>query len=128
MPVNYPNLLLALLFSCGLAACSLETHTNPYQLAKADTAGSAGAVSELQMNAISALGREDWDQAIDYLQRAIRIEPRNPFSWHYLAQAYWYRGDLPRCLEMVERSYSYSRPDDALDDANEQLRARCEQA
>ncbi len=125
--MNHFHRVALVLLAAGLSSCSLEPRYNPYELPQVETTRSAGAVSELQMNAISALGREAWDQALDYLQRAIRIEPRNPFSWHYLAQTYWYRGDPQRCLEMVERSYSYSSPDDNLDAANERLRARCEQ-
>jgi Tfp pilus assembly protein PilF len=119
--------LICLLLGLGPGACSLVPEYNPYQLPPVETTRSAGAVSELQFNAIAALGREAWDQALDYLQRAIRIEPRNPVSWHYLAQTYWYRGDNQRCLEMVERSFSYSSREDNLDEANEQLRARCQQ-
>lgn len=127
MSVNRLASILILLLAANLVSCALEKPPNPYQLPRVDTTRSAGAVSELQMNALNAFGREAYEQAVDYLQRAIRIEPRNPFSWHYLAQAYWYRGDLQRCIEMVERSYSYSNPSDRLDEANEELRARCEQ-
>jgi hypothetical protein len=61
------------------------------------------------------------------LQRAIKIEPRNPHSWHYLAETYWRSGDNLRCLEMVERSRSYSSSADDLEHANQQLREKCQQ-
>ena len=91
-----------------LASCATEPRYNPYQTDSEASAGQASAVEELQQNAVQALEAESWQQAIEYLQRAIRIEPRNALSWHYLAQTYWHRKDYPRCLEMVERSYSYS--------------------
>lgn len=117
-------LLLLLLL---LGACALEPQYNRYQSPPPqEDSGQSGAVAELQRGARNALSRQAYQQAIDYLQRAIRIEPRNPFSWHYLAEAYRRSGDARRCLEMVERSFSYSSSADRLEDANRKLRANCE--
>jgi tetratricopeptide (TPR) repeat protein len=82
-------------------------------------------VAELHRQAISAISRESYSQAIEYLQRAIKIEPRNAFSWHYLAQAYWHSRQFSRCLEMLERSISYSSKLDDLDRANSALKSQC---
>ena len=109
-----------------LAACTMEPRYNPYQSESDASAGQADAVEALQRNAVEALELQSYQQAIEYLQRAIRIEPRNPLSWHYLAQTYWHRKDYTRCLEMIERSYSYSSREDNLDEANDQLKARCQ--
>lgn len=109
-----------------LASCATETRYNPYQSETDSSAGQVSAVEELQHSAVAALETQSWQQAIDYLQRAIRIEPRNALSWHYLAQTYWYRKDYPRCLEMVERSFSYSSREDNLDQANSDLKAHCQ--
>ncbi len=116
--------LLALL----LSACTLEQRYNQYQLpSQQSQPGQGGAVAELQRNARDALRQRDFQQAVDYLQRAIKIEPRNPRSWHYLAETYWRSGDSRRCLEMVERSFSYSSSADDLDQANDRLREMCQQ-
>ena len=120
--------LQLLLLALMLGACALEPQYNRYQSPpQQDQSGQSGAVAELQRNARDALSQQAYQQAIDYLQRAIRIEPRNPFSWHYLAETYWRSGDRRRCLEMIERSLSYSSSADRLEDANQKLRARCEQ-
>ena len=124
--MNRFHFAVLLLASLMLASCATETRYNPYQAESEASAGQASAVEELQQNAVQALEAESWQQAIEYLQRAIRIEPRNALSWHYLAQTYWHRRDYPRCLEMVERSYSYSSQEDDLDQANSELRARCQ--
>ena len=80
-----------------LAACALEPEYNRYQSPpEQNRPGQSGAVAELQRNAREALARRAYQQAIDYLQRAIRIDPRNPFSWHYLAETYWRSGDPAR--------------------------------
>lgn len=110
-----------------LTACTMEPVSNRYQLpAGQSQPGQSGAVAELQRSAKQALSRQAYQQAVDYLQRAIKIEPRNPLSWHYLAETYWRSGDPRRCLEMVERSFSYSSSADKLEDANQKLKARCE--
>ena len=109
------------------AACSIqEPPANRYQ---SDTEASqieAQPVAELHKQALAALDDAQYQQAIDYLQRAIKIQPRNAWSWHYLAQTYWHKGQLDRCLEMIDRSSSYVS-DDAVSDANDQLRAQCQQ-
>ena len=117
---------IAILLGLLLASCATEPRYNPYQQETETGQGQDSAVAELQRNAVDALDRQASQQAIDFLQRAIRIEPRNPLSWHYLAQAYWLRKDYARCLEMVERSFSYSSSEDGLDQANSQLKARCQ--
>ncbi len=110
-------------------ACALPPQPNQYQAPLAnDRPGQSAAVAELHSNARTALQRGAFEQAVDYLQRAIRIEPRNALSWHYLAESYWRSGDSDRCLQMVERSSSYSHSDNRLDKANQQLKARCQRA
>ncbi len=118
---------LALLLVLLIGACAQPPGPNPYQQDAALPQPGQGAVSQLQQQARAALDRGSVADAIELLQRAIRIEPRNPFSWHYLAQSYRRGGDLARCNEMAQRSFSYSSPDDGLDEANRRLRAACQQ-
>ena len=89
--------------------------------------GGEAAVVELQRAASQALEDRSYQQAVDYLQRAIKIEPRNPWSWYYLGQTYWRSGDNRRCLEMVERAFSYSGGDAKLEYVNQLLRQNCQQ-
>jgi Tfp pilus assembly protein PilF len=120
---------LALLTALSLGtACSVPEapQENQYQ----HDIDSGESVSEpvrlLHNQALAAINESQYQQAIDYLQRAIKIEPRNARSWYYLADIYWRRGELDRCLEMIERSHSYASDDDWLDNANELLRAQCQ--
>jgi Tfp pilus assembly protein PilF len=108
-----------------LSACAVEPGYNRYELPAADSQPGDSAVAQLQESARQALERHDYQQAIEYLQRAIKIEPRNPYSWHYLGETYWQSGDYQRCAEMVERSFSYSEADDELDILNRRLRTLC---
>ena len=116
-----PMLLILLVASC--AGPRIETKRY-HQISDVDRSGTA-AVSELQNEAIRALDRGNTQQAVDYLQRALKIEPRNPFNWYYLAQVYQYSKNFDRCIDMLERSISYSFGNDDLDSANRALRDQC---
>ncbi len=111
-----------------ITACSIpEPPANPYQSDVEVSQPEAQAVAELHNQALAALDAEQYQQAVDYLQRAIRIQPRNAWSWHYLAQTYWREGLLERCLEMIERSSSYASDDEIVAGANDKLRVQCQQ-
>jgi Tfp pilus assembly protein PilF len=107
-------------------SCSVQViNTDQYQGEIITEKASNGAVGELHYLAISALNQQQYDRSVNYLQRAIKIEPRNAHSWHYLAQSYWHQKSYRQCLDMVERSYSYSSVEDDLDGANDALKTQC---
>lgn len=107
-------------------SCSVPMiNTDQYHGESTTQQASNSPVTELQHLAISALNQEQYDRSVNYLQRAIKIEPRNAHSWHYLAQTYWHKKSYLQCLDMIERSYSYSTPEDDLDRANEALKTQC---
>ena len=122
MPLKPFSILLLLL----LSACAVEPVNNRYELPAAQAQPGESAVAQLQRKARTALEHDDYQQAVEYLQRAIKIEPRNPYSWHYLAETYWLKGDLRRCAEMADRSFSYSSEADELDEANRRLKEACQ--
>ena len=111
-----------------LASCTVPTEQgNRFQVNASKSPTTEGPVAELHRKAIAALAAENSKQAIEYLQRAIKIEPRNAFSWHYLAQSYWHDKNHEKCLAMIDRSHSYSMPADDLDRANATLKQQCQQ-
>lgn len=118
---------LAILFILSLAAaCSIpEKAPNRYQDDIEVSQLEARPVTELQNQALTALNQEQYQLAVDYLQRAIKIQPRNAWSWHYLAQTYWRDEQYDRCLAMIERSNSYGSFDEALTTANDRLKPKC---
>jgi tetratricopeptide (TPR) repeat protein len=81
---------------------------------------------QLQNQALAAINENQYQLAIDYLQRAIKIEPRDAWSWYYLADIYWRQGQYDRCLAMIDRSSGYVVADARLADANAALRAQCQ--
>jgi cytochrome c-type biogenesis protein CcmH/NrfG len=111
-----------------IGACSVQpVSTNQYQVDIGDAGAEARPVAELHDQALTALDDNQFQLAIDYLQRAIKIQPRNAWSWHYLAQSYRQNQQFDQCLAMVDRSFSYSSYDDVLELANDRLRAQCQQ-
>ena len=130
MPVVFtPRLLhrLAILAILSAAtACSIpQKPPNRYQTDIEVSQLEARPVSELQNQALAALNEEQYQLAVDYLQRAIKIQPRNAWSWHYLAQTYWRDAQYDRCLAMIERSNTYGSFDYALLSANDRLKPKC---
>jgi Flp pilus assembly protein TadD len=84
------------------------------------------AVIQLQNQALAAINEDQYSLATDYLQRAIKIQPRNAWSWHYLADIYWRQGQHERCIAMIERSEGYAGADKQLDSENVRLREQCQ--
>lgn len=121
--------LLLILALLTLSACvkpppveRTETYHRP---APAKTEAPKRAPSALQKKAIQAINDERYDEAIGYLQRAIKIDPRDARSWHYLAQVYWHMQDYAQCRAMVRRAMSYSQQDPYLQKANKTLLQQC---
>ena len=90
------------------------------------TTSTSQAVIQLQNQALAAINEDQYQLAIDYLQRAIKIGPRDAWSWYYLADIYWRTGEYQRCLAMIERSTSYVGDDDQLARANAELLEQCQ--
>jgi tetratricopeptide (TPR) repeat protein len=84
------------------------------------------AVIQLQNQALAAINEDQYPLATDYLQRAIKIQPRNAWSWHYLADIHWRQGQHERCIAMIERSEGYAGANTQLDSENARLREQCQ--
>lgn len=84
------------------------------------------ALNGLQLKALQLMNQMKFEQAILYLQRAIKVEPRDPLNWHYLAQNYWHLKDFKSCRSMVNRAISYSQFNEALNKSNLTLLKQCD--
>ena len=142
MPVTNPvtslRRLAIVLLLVSSSACQIqvseETEDNRYQRALETPSTAAvtkgqptlGPVIQLQNQALAAINENQYQLAIDYLQRAIKVQPRDPWSWHYLADIYWRQGQYDRCLAMIDRSSGYAVNDTRLASDNAALRAQCQ--
>ena len=60
-------------------------------------------------------------QAAATLERALRIEPRNPRLWHELALVRLRQGDGAQAANLAARSNSFAGSDAALRSANQSV-------
>ena len=60
-------------------------------------------------------------QAAGSLERALRIEPRNPRLWHELAKVRLRQGDTAQAANLAARSNSFAGGDSALRAANQSI-------
>lgn len=67
----------------------------------------------------SAAGR--LSTAAASLERALRIEPRNPRLWHELARVRLKQGEFAQAENMAARSNSWAGSDSGLRELNQQL-------
>jgi Flp pilus assembly protein TadD len=125
-----PAILVSLAICAACSSLPQQQPDNRYQrpviASESETEPAAAPVTQLQNQALAAINEDQYPLAIDYLQRAIKIQPRNAWSWHYLADIYWRRGERERCRQMIARSQSYNVNDNRLDDANAALQAQCQ--
>jgi Tfp pilus assembly protein PilF len=82
-------------------------------------------LNSLQRKALSLMNQGDYDGSITYLQRAIKVDPRQPLNWHYVAQNYWFKKEFAQCRSMVERAQSYTFENPDLERANRILMQQC---
>ena len=141
----YRHLAIVVLVSiCASCQVADQPVDNPYQRpvdnSSADNDGSQQstadsavaaqstpqAVIQLQNQALAAINEDQYSLATDYLQRAIKIQPRNAWSWHYLADIHWRQGQHERCIAMIERSEGYAGADKQLNSENVRLREQCQ--
>jgi Flp pilus assembly protein TadD len=120
------RLVIISMLVLGVSCSVPQKPANRYQSDIEIDQPEASPVIELQSQALAAIKRNEYQQAIDYLQRAIKIQPRNAWNWHYLAQAYWHDGNYDRCRSMIDRSSSYGSYDSSLTSANDKLLPKCQ--
>jgi Tfp pilus assembly protein PilF len=79
----------------------------------------------LQLKALQLMNQQQFEQSLLYLQRAVKVEPRNALNWHYMAQNYWHLENYSECRSMIKRAQAYSQFDADLQKANQTLLQQC---
>lgn len=75
-------------------------------------ASTSAAIKRLIENARQASKQGQMSRAESFLERAIRIEPKNPFLWHYLAKLHLYQGHYQRAEGLASKSSSLMQKSD----------------
>ena len=115
-------LLILLVAGCATApgptpAPPAEPSLPPETPLARETVAIAGLMESARSDA--AAGR--LVQAAGTLERALRIEPRNPRLWHDLAKVRLRQGDVSQAASLAARSNSFAGSDGALRAANQAI-------
>jgi len=117
MRSSYLTLLFCTLFPI---AC---TTTHPPALQVPDEASdkiiypsqqTSPAVVKLLNQAHTAIEKGDYPRADVLLERAVRIEPRNPALWNYLAKLRLHEGHLQQAMDLAAKSSALAGNDNKL--------------
>jgi Tfp pilus assembly protein PilF len=114
--------LAVLAFLCGCATApepepAPEPAPPPPVSSKPETIAVAGLMESARADV--AAGR--LATAAASLERALRIEPRNPRLWHDLAQVRLRQGQYAQAVSLAQRSNAWVGSDGALREANDRL-------
>ena len=111
------------LFAAALSSCAIApfTPTTPEETLARAPVSQNGAVVALADAARSDAAAEKFSGATSSLERALRIEPRNPRLWHELGRLKFKEGDYRQAASMAARSNTWVGTDKALHAANWRL-------
>ena len=119
--MRYAAVLLLLLGACTTTyqtPAPVEGPSGtPPPVARQENVAVAGLMDSARSDA--AAGR--LGSAAATLERALRIEPRNPRLWHELALVRLRQGDTAQAANLAARSNSFAGNDTALRSANQNI-------
>lgn len=109
------------LLAAALAGCAIAPPTTPEEeLARAPVSKNHAVVA-LADAARADIAAEKFTGAASALERALRIEPRNPRLWHELARLKLREADYRQAAGMAARSNTWAGEDKTLRAANWRL-------
>lgn len=112
----------------GLSTPESEPRPKPKQFAAVPVAiSNSPAVVALVDEAKSQAKQGRAASAVNALERALRLEPKNPYLWHLLAALRIEQGLWQQALSLAEKSNSLAGRLPKLQAANARLRARARQ-
>jgi Tfp pilus assembly protein PilF len=104
-----------------LAACTTTGPSSNDGAAPATPVSGNSAVVALADTAKQQLDQDQAPSAVASLERALRLEPKNPRLWHELAQVRFKQGEYQQAESLATRSNSWAGPDKTLRAANWRL-------
>lgn len=105
-----------------LSSCASRDEAQPSALPpETSTRQESVAIADLMESARSDAAAGRLVRAAGSLERALRIEPRNPRLWHELARVRLRQGDSAQAANLAARSNSFAGSDGALRAANQSI-------
>ncbi|MCW8853181.1 MAG: hypothetical protein OQK72_00650 [Gammaproteobacteria bacterium] len=133
--IRIKSLLFIFILSGLLAACSLSKDTEVWdplvdesqpvsQGIERSLTNISPAIASLLQKADESIEKQQWQQAISSLERALRINGKQAEVWTRLAVVYLGQYNPQQSIHMAKRSNSYSRNNPSLQAYNWLLMAR----
>jgi len=115
--------LFPVLFALLVTACA-----GPQTTGEDPSAVTGRAATSLLARADTHVQVGEWEQAAALLERALRIEPRNPWLWHRLASIRFNQGRFAQAVSLARKSDSLAQGDAVLNEKNRRLIEAARQA
>lgn len=125
--MRFAAVVLVVLAGCATVEAP-EPVPEPEAPAPSAPAAENLAVAGLMDNARADVAANKLGSAAATLERALRIEPRNPRLWHELAQVRLRQGDYAQAESTAQRSNAWAGADADLRAANERIIAEARSA
>jgi Tfp pilus assembly protein PilF len=103
-----------------LAGCATAPAPEPEPVTRKENVAVAGLMQGARADAAAG----NLASAAARLERALRIEPRNPRLWHELALVRLRQGEFAQAESMAARSNSWAGDDAALREQNQRIIAQ----
>lgn len=110
-----------LILSGLLAACSGLSEKEESRVKISSEQSTHRATDSLLAQADTQEQEKQWERAAAFLERALRIEPRNGFLWHRLARVRMYQGQYSLAENLIQKSNALAGDDQDLLQKNQQL-------
>lgn len=115
-----------------LSACAGSSQKGESRVKISSQQDAGRATSSLLAKADTQENARQWEKAAAYLERALRIEPRNGYLWHRLARVRMQQGQHSLAESLVQKSNALAGDDQDLKLKNsgllEQLRLLTQEA
>lgn len=116
---NVVPVLISLLLL--LSACTGPSQTGESRVKISSEQTASRATSSLLAKADTQEQARQWERAAAYLERALRIEPRNGYLWHRLARVRLQQGQHSLAESLVQKSNALAGDDQDLKEKNNRL-------
>lgn len=114
-------LVQGLVLGMLLSACSGLSQKEESRVKISSEQNAHRATDSLLAKADTQEQAKQWERAAAFLERALRIEPRNGFLWHRLARVRMYQGQYSLAESLMQKSNALAGDDEELKLKNQQL-------
>jgi len=112
---NKISRVISLLTLLSVLACTTLPQSGPEGT---QTGSDKPVVLALATDSQRAREQGRYEQAALYLERALRIEPGDPWLWHHLAIVRLEQGRFQQAVHLASKSNALAQPDDTLRQRN----------